>query len=143
MTTFLSNAVYEPFGPLQSFSYGNGLNLTRSYDADYRLTGITLAPATGAALLNLGFSWQTDGRLSGVTDSAGTGRAASYTYTNSGRVLTGVSSGLWGGDTYAYDPNGNITQTGPTASPDYGDGACAAETHGEERCLRVRLRNHG
>ena len=116
-TTFLRNAVYEPFGPLQSFGYGNGLNLTRAYDQDYRLTGITLAPTTGAALLNLGFSWQTDGRLSGVTDSAGTGRAASYTYTNSGRVLTGVSSGLWGSDTYAYDPNGNLTQTGATASP--------------------------
>ncbi len=116
-TTFVSGAVYEPFGPLQSFGYGNGLNLTRAYDADYRLTGITLAPASGAALLNLGFSWQTDGRLSGVTDSAGTGRAASYTYTNSGRVLTGVSSGLWGSDTYAYDANGNLTQTGATASP--------------------------
>ena len=116
-TTFVSNANYEPFGPLQSFGYGNGLNLTRAYDADYRLTGITLAPATGAALLNLGFSWQTDGRLSGVTDSAGTGRAASYTYTNSGRVLTGVASGLWGSDTYAYDANGNLTQTGATASP--------------------------
>ena len=116
-TTFVSNANYEPFGPLQSFGYGNGLNLTRAYDADYRLTGITLAPATGAALLNLGFSWQTDGRLSGVTDSAGTGRADSYTYTNSGRVLTGVASGLWGSDTYAYDANGNLTQTGATASP--------------------------
>jgi hypothetical protein len=60
--TVISSVAYEPFGPLASLTYGNGLNLTRGYDQDYRLTGITLAPATGSALMNVTYGWQADGR---------------------------------------------------------------------------------
>jgi RHS repeat-associated protein len=63
-----TSVAYEPFGPLTGLTYGNGLTLSRTYDQDYQLTGLTVAPS-GTPLLNLAFSWQTDGRISGVTDS--------------------------------------------------------------------------
>jgi RHS repeat-associated protein len=116
--TVIAGAAYEPFGPLASLTYGNGLNLTRGYDQDYRLTGITLAPATGSALMNVTYGWQADGRLSTVTDNltpAQPSRAASYGYTPAGRVLSGV--GAWGSYGYGYDASGNLTLTGPTSAP--------------------------
>ncbi len=113
--TIASAVTYEPFGPPAGFTHGNGLVLNRTYDADYRLTGIAVAPASGAATLGLGFNWQPDGRLSSVTDPAGTGRAASYQYTLSGRVTTG--NGPWGNLTYLYDAAGNRTQSGTAGAP--------------------------
>jgi RHS repeat-associated protein len=103
-----TSVYYEPFGPLAGFTYGNGLNLTRTYDQDYQLTGLEDAPTSGTVVLNLSFSWQTDGRISGVTDNASTGRGATYSYTDGGRALTG--DGPWGNFTYAYDSAGNRTQ---------------------------------
>jgi len=106
-----AGVAYEPFGPLTALGYGNSLSLTRTYDQDYELTSIDLAPSSGPAVLNIGFGWQTDGRIAAVSDTATTNpRTASYTYTPSGRVLTGV--GPWGSLAYAYDPSGNLTQIG-------------------------------
>jgi RHS repeat-associated protein len=113
--TIASGVTYEPFGPLAGLTYGNGLTLTRSYDKDYRLTGISVAPSSGAAILGLGFSWQPDGRLLSVSDPAGTGRAASFGYTPSGRVASGV--GPWGSYAYAFDAAGNRTQSGTASAP--------------------------
>ncbi len=113
--TIASGVTYEPFGPLTGFTYGNGLGLARTYDQDYRLTGISVAPTAGAATLGLGYSWQPDGRLLSVTDPAGTGRAASFGYTLSGRVTSGV--GPWGTYAYLYDAAGNRTQSGTASAP--------------------------
>jgi len=102
---------WEPFGPLASLTYGNGLNLTRSYTlGDYRLGEIKVAPTSGASVLDLTFGYKNDLRLGGVTDNAGTGRSATYGYTSSGRV--NATTGPWGSLAYSYDAAGNRTQTG-------------------------------
>src|ERR1022692_1223322 len=87
-------------------AYGNGLNLARTYDADYRLTGIDVA-AGGTTIYNLGFGWQAGGRIASVSDPASL-RAASYAYTGSGRAMT--ANGPWGNYSYAYDGTGNLTR---------------------------------
>ena len=102
--TLVSNVSYEPFGPPAGLAYGNGLNLGRSYDEDYRLTGVDLAPTSGAAPLNVSFGWQADGRIASVTDNniptmGPTSRTASFAYTADGRVQTG--DGPWGNNSYA------------------------------------------
>ena len=119
-TDVAKKVAFEPYGPLLSFSYGaNSLGQSRSYSQDYELTNIDDAPTTGSAIMNLSFSWQNDWRISGVTDNASTGRGATYTYTNSGRVLT--ANGPWGNLSYQYDPSGNRTQL-PTGSGVYTSG---------------------
>jgi len=108
------DVTYEPFGPLASLTYGNGLNLTRSYDKDYRLKETTVAPTSGAAVLDLGFSWRLDDRVLGVSDNAGTGRGASFAYATTGRVVT--ATGPWGTQVYDYDASGNRIHVGPTSA---------------------------
>jgi RHS repeat-associated protein len=77
--TILAGATYEPFGPLASFTYGNGLTLSRGYDQDYRLTGINVAAPGGATRIALSFGWQADGRLAGWSDAVGDRSVASAT----------------------------------------------------------------
>jgi hypothetical protein len=115
--TVVSNVTYEPFGPLASAAYGNGLNLTRAYDQNYQLTRVEAAPSSGAAAVNVSYSWQADGRVAGVADMlvptmGPTSRTSTFAYTPSGRVMTG--DGPWGNNGYAYDATGNLTQNGGT-----------------------------
>jgi RHS repeat-associated protein len=106
---------YDASGNLVTLKDTSGVQTLFTYDQDYRLSGITVAPPGGASTLGLGFTWQPDGGLSMVTDPAGTGRAASFGYTPSGRVTTGA--GPWGNFTYLYDAAGNRTQSGPASAP--------------------------
>lgn len=101
-----TSVAYQPFGPLKSLTYGNGLALARTYDQNYWLTG-TKVSATGATRLDLTFDRNDNGQLAGVTDNAATGRSASFGYYDSGRLQYGV--GPWGDHSYAYDAAGNRT----------------------------------
>lgn len=101
-----TSVAYQPFGPLKSLTYGNGLALARTYDQNYWLTG-TKVSATGATRLDLTFDRNKNGQLAGVTDNAATGRSASFGYYDSGRLQYGV--GPWGDHSYAYDAAGNRT----------------------------------
>jgi RHS repeat-associated protein len=104
--TLASSVSYLPFGPMQSLTFGNGLNLTRTFDQNYWLGRIQVA-ATGATVLDLTFGRDADGELTGVTDNAMTGRGASFGYTDSARLNS--ATGPWGADTYTYDAAGNRT----------------------------------
>jgi RHS repeat-associated protein len=98
--------IYDPFGPLTSLTYGNGLGLTRTYDQDYQLTRIQVN-ATGVAPLDLGFQWYNDGRLGEVDDYGASGRTTYISYANDGRLS--YAAGPWGQETYTYDAVGNRT----------------------------------
>lgn len=121
--TVVSGVTFEPFGPLASAAYGNGLGLTRGYNLDYQLTGVETAPTSGAAAVNVTYGWQTDGRIASVADQlvptmGPTSRTSTFAYTPSGRVMTG--DGPWGNNGYVYDASGNLTQNGAvtmTVSP--------------------------
>lgn len=96
--------IYKPFGPLSGLLQGNGLTLSRSYDANYWLDGIGLSGGSGP-LLGLTLSRDPNGRVTGVADTAAPQRAASYSYTDSGRL--DAASGAWGSDDYSWDANAN------------------------------------
>ena len=92
--------------------------LTRTYNADYELTGVETAPSSGTALLNEAFGWQTDGRIASVTDHlvptmGSTSRTAAFTYSADGRVAT--ADGPWGDMTLGFDANANLTAWGSLA----------------------------
>ena len=40
-TTVVSGVTYQPFGPVSGYTLGNGQPITRTYDANYRLTDLT------------------------------------------------------------------------------------------------------
>jgi hypothetical protein len=109
--TLASGVAYLPFGPLQSLTYGNGLALTRTYDANYWLAQ-TQVTATGITRLDLSFARNADGQLTGVTDNASSGRGASFGYTDAGRL--NAATGHWGADAFSYDAAGNRTDKART-----------------------------
>ena len=75
--TVVSAISYMPFGPISSYTLGNGQTITRSYDANYQLTDLT-SPA-----LNLHFARDVVGNITALGSSSGANPAV---------------------ETYGYDP---------------------------------------
>lgn len=111
-------ASYLPFGPITSYTLGNGQTVIRTYDANYQVTDVT-SPA-----LNLHFARDAAGNLTGLGDGVGatpttetytydplyrlagvkdpSGKAIeAYTYNRTGDRLTKAAPGLATG-TYGY-----------------------------------------
>ena len=94
---------YLPFGPMKTATLGNGVQLTDSYDADYRLTG---RQAVGTATLqSLTLGYDGAGNITAITDGVAANLSQTYQYDLVGRVKQGT--GGWGTDNYTYDGMGN------------------------------------
>lgn len=103
-TLLLSNATYEPAGPVAGWTYGNGRVLSRTYDLDYRAKTI-LDNASGG--LSLGYGYNTVGELTDLKDGLQSAFQAKYDYDTLGRLTVtrdGSSNPL---ETYTYDATGN------------------------------------
>jgi RHS repeat-associated protein len=98
--TLASDIQYQPFGPLQSLTYGNGLVWTRSFDLDGRLTGQT----TGT-LQSLAYAYDPVGNLTGLTDGLNSANNQTFGYDALDRLVS--ASGAYGTLTYTYDATGN------------------------------------
>ena len=101
----LHQASYHPFGPVAGWTYGNGRQMTRSLDQDYRPLAVQ-DPGTGGLSLNFGFD--AVGNLTQLT--SGTPPPLSFVYDPLGR-LTETRDGPTqvALDTYSYDKTGNRT----------------------------------
>ena len=77
VTTLASSIVHNPFGPIASFTYGNTLAQTRSYDANYWLTGIVTSNGT-THIQNLTFGYDNAGNLTSITDNLASARSQTY-----------------------------------------------------------------
>ena len=109
---------YLPFGPIASYTLGNGQTITRTYDANYALTDVVspalnlhfardamgnitaLGNAPGANPAVESYSYDPLYRLTGLTDGSGNVEEA-YTYSKTGDRLSKTASGLATG-VYAY-----------------------------------------
>ncbi|MCK9738080.1 RHS repeat-associated core domain-containing protein [Pseudomonas syringae] len=80
IVTLASNISYKPFGPVSSLTWGNGVNLSRVYDQDYRLTQQQVG------------NWQT-----------------TYRYDADSNIAE-LATSLWGAVQYEYDALGRLTQ---------------------------------
>ncbi|MGA3133378.1 MAG: hypothetical protein ABSD59_21495, partial [Terracidiphilus sp.] len=119
-TPVVSNISYEPFGPYTGLTYGNGVVETRSFDQDYRVTGI--ADAGTFTLQNLGYAYYPTNNVQTITDAVNTGNSQSFTYDNLQRLSQ--ATGGYGAFGFTYDADGNqLTQTLGTATTNYGYGA--------------------
>ncbi len=92
-----------PFGPLSSYTLGNGQTITRSYDTNYALTDL-VSPA-----LTLHFARDLMGNISAEGNATGASPAAeSYTYDPLYRLTT-VAQGSTNIETLTYNPTGDRT----------------------------------
>jgi RHS repeat-associated protein len=114
----VSNMVYLPFGPVLSYTLGNGQTVTRTYDANYAFTDVVspalaihvardavgnvvaLGNASGASPATETYIYDSLYRLTGVTDGASTIQA--FTYNATGDRLSKTGTGVATG-TYSYD----------------------------------------
>lgn len=93
-----------PFGPEQTWTFGNGRRLDRSYDLDYR----TVAISDGRDGLNVTFGFDEAGNIASLTDGGPQGQRATLDYDALGRLTafkdapTGVAI-----EQYSYDSTGN------------------------------------
>ena len=133
--TAVSGATYLPFGPIASYTLGNGQTVTRTYDANYSLTDVispslnlhfardamgninALGNTAGANPASESYSYDPLYHLVSVTD--GTTAVESYTYNGSGDRLSKTSvSGLATG-TYGYQTGTHLLSTIGSAARSY------------------------
>lgn len=101
--TVLSNGQYSPFGPLNSFDYGNGVTQILDHDKDYRLD-ISISSGT-STFFERDIDYNPEGNIETITDSLDPARSQSFTYDNASRL--DVASGIYGDLDYDYDLVGN------------------------------------
>ncbi|MDF3982573.1 RHS repeat-associated core domain-containing protein [Luteibacter sp. PPL554] len=134
-TTVISAATYLPFGPVASYTLGNGQTIARSYDANYRFTDIVspalslhvardavgnivaLGNAAGASPAIETYTYDPLYRLTGVKNASGA-IVESYTYSKTGDRLTKTAPGLATG-TYGYQSGTHRLTTIGTGSRTY------------------------
>jgi len=108
-TTLLNNVVYEPFGPIGGWTWGNGTLAVRTYDLDGRV-----AQVDSAGLRT--YSWDDADRITNIVDGQNASLNQGYGYDDLDR-LTSVTK-TSGNQSFTYDANGNRLT--------YGDGGASS-----------------
>jgi RHS repeat-associated protein len=143
-TTVVSGVTWLPFGPVSSYKLGNSQTITRTYDANYRLTDLTspaltlhfardqmgditaIGNAAGANPATETYGYDPLYRLTGISDS-GT-PLETYTYNQTGDRLSKTAPGLATG-TYSYTPNTHqLVTTGNATRNNDADGNTTGST---------------
>jgi len=120
-STLVSNVTYLPFGPVSGYTLGNGQTITRTYDANYRLTDLVspaftlhaardamgditaIGNSPGANPATETYSYDPLYRLTTITEGDGS-TLESVTYNQTGDRLSKTGSGLATG-AYSYNTN--------------------------------------
>jgi RHS repeat-associated protein len=107
-TIVLSNALYEPFGPVSGWTWGNGTVMSRTYDQDGKLSQFDSAGLKT-------YTYDDAFRITGIADADNAANDWSYGYNSLDHLTTASKTGTTIG--WTYDANGNrLTQTGSSAS---------------------------
>jgi RHS repeat-associated protein len=114
--TLATSITYQPFGPLQSLWYGNGMDIWKTFTQDYLIdclyiSDTSTSPTTDYVSRCYG---RTDGlNITNIWDNLNSSKSQSFWYTPSNRLQN--ASGIWGSSTYYYDSVGNRTYDIETA----------------------------
>lgn len=109
---------YLPYGPVNALSYGNGIELARSFDDAYRPSRIT---HTG--VMDLSYQYDANGNILSIDDAVTPTSSQIFGYDALNRLTD--AQGAYGSLQYAYDSNGNrLGLTSPAGTDAYSyDGA--------------------
>jgi RHS repeat-associated protein len=106
-TTVISAVIYEPFGGVSGWTWGNSSTVSRSFNGDGLISQIVTAAVT------LGYSFDNANRISGISDSSNSALTWAYGYDALDRLTSATTWSITDG--WTYDANGNrLTQTGTT-----------------------------
>jgi len=107
-TPLLTGIIYEPFGPVSGWTFGNGAAFDRSFDLDGRIQSQTFGTGTRS------YTFDAASRLTKFTDPT---HNLTFTYDVLDRLIK--STGTFG-RTYDYDANGNrVLDKKGTTQTDY------------------------
>jgi RHS repeat-associated protein len=99
-TLLVSNIHYLPFGPAESFTYGNGLTHSQTYDLNYRLTSIQVG-----GILHRDYVYDAVSNITGITNNLSSTESQTYSYDALNRLTSAL--GGYGNLIYTYDAVGN------------------------------------
>jgi RHS repeat-associated protein len=104
VTPILHSVLYEPFGPISGWTWGNGTLAARVYDLDGKPTNLD----SGGAVT---YGYDDAFRITGVTDLVDATKSWTYGYDSLDRLNAASTTGQTIG--YTYDANSNrLTQSG-------------------------------
>jgi RHS repeat-associated protein len=107
-TTILNSASYEPLGPVNGWTWGNGTASIRTYDTDGKIASIVSAGTKT-------YAYDNAFRITGLTDTSPGASSWTYGYDALDRITSGTSPSATRG--WTYDANGNRqSETGSAAS---------------------------
>ncbi|HEY9132887.1 MAG TPA: hypothetical protein VIM98_14135 [Dyella sp.] len=105
--SFASNVSYFPDGDVEHFTFGNGTDYLVQKNARNLLSNFSYAQGS---TLNLSedYLYDANGNITNINDLAGGPRTKSFGYDALNRLTSAQAAGLWGTETYNYDPLNNI-----------------------------------
>lgn len=114
--TLASNVTWQPFGPLASLDFANGLTFTNGYTQDGWLSSITLASTSSTSstpLVSKALIYDDAGNLTGITNNVSSSDSELFSYDGLNQLT--FANGAYGAITYGYDGDGNRTSKANTA----------------------------
>ena len=104
----ITAAITEPFGPLSTWQWGNGLVMLRVYDTDGRLTSWEYR--NGTSILRNNVSWDVAGRVTGNTNPADATLGCAFQYDALDRLsVSQQGNPITNTQQFNYDKTGNRT----------------------------------
>lgn len=98
---------YYPDGAIQYFTYGNGANYVAEENARQLLSNFTYGKV-GSLNISEDVLYDANGNITKVNDLVGGARTKTFGYDGLNRLTQAQANGLWGTESYAYDPVNNI-----------------------------------
>jgi len=109
----VSNVAYLPYGPVTSYTYGNGVLHSLSFNQDYRITDIeSIGTST---VLDLAYGYDANGNILSLNDEGDSTYSQAFLYDKIDRIEQAI--GEYGQLDYQYDGVGNRTQRVDSTSP--------------------------
>jgi len=116
-STLASGALYKPFGPIATWTYGNNRTETRGYDLRYQLT----SQIVNGSVVDRTYGHDGVGNLNSLTDNLAAGNNRTFGYDDLNRLVTANAPSLWGSGAFTYDGIGNrLTKTIGANTTTYG-----------------------
>lgn len=110
-TTVASIGGYQAFGPPVYMNYGNGLWRTTNFDADRRITGISVNGSGSGLTQSLTYAYDVADRITDITNGVDAANTWDFSYDSMSRVVGVQSPGNPVGN-FGYDLIGNRVSRG-------------------------------